>query len=157
MTNRKSYHLISRCLRPALALMLAGFAVAGCTDKSEPRSKADAENVTIKIFLKPKPYADGALCPHKVNKTNPDVWRGKFVTWQTYLESDHDKIVDDYKFEIYFDPIQGNPLISSNKGQLEKKIDEGAPLAEYKYTIWDRATGNNAHKCEPLDPRFRVN
>ena len=37
-------------------------------------------------------------------------------------------------------------------GAAKIKVDGSAPLVKYKYTIWD-----DAKKCPPLDPHFRVN
>jgi len=145
-------------LRSALIVILLASPLAGCGEDMNTKMDEDSKDVDIKIFLKPVADSDSEqYCPHSVNKTNPNVWRGKFVTWQTYLESDHDQIVEDYKFAIYFDPIQGNPLQSSSTGKLSRKIDSGAPVAQYKYTIWDAPANGKAPVCQPLDPLFRVN
>ena len=72
--------------------------------------------------------------------------RSKFVQW----ESDPVGV----KYEIYFDPIQGAPMISNANGVLKKKIDSTAPYSIYKYSIL--GDGCDAD-TDTWDPYIRVN
>ena len=119
---------------------------------SQPRPPAPPVDVTIEITFLPKSATDPTLCADSVDPNDPAVFTDKFVTWQA-VDSNGGNI--NQGFEIYFDPIQGAPLLAPS-GMLKKKIDTDAPKVQYKYTIWDRVTGGNPHVCDPLDPHFRV-
>ena len=87
---------------------------------------------------------DPAKCP---NVPDPGfcVLRGKFVQW----ESDPVGI----KYDIYFDPIQGMPLMSNANGVLKRPIDPKAPFSLYKYSIL--RDGCNS-ETDTYDPHMRV-
>jgi hypothetical protein len=70
------------------------------------------------------------------------------ITWQAVDEMGNDSTE---KFEIFFDPIQGQPLIAP-RGNLKRPVDNGAPIGLYKYTV----VGSRC-AASPLDPNFRVN
>ena len=141
----------SKIIRHVAAIGTSGLLLAILTACVSPGTLT-AVDVTINVTFEPKSSSDPTLCPVSVDKPNPAVYRNKFVTWQA-VDSNGADINEG--FEIYFDPIQAAPLFTSN-GKMNKKIDAGAPTVEYKYTVWDRVTGNDPHKCDPLDPRFRV-
>ena len=158
MRNYKSESVQIFPWKAPLCAVIVATSLTGCvSDPHSPVVAKVADDVDIKIFLKPLSNEDPTLCPHDVDKHNPDVWRGKFVTWQTYVKTGGNEVKTDYRYEIFFDPIQGSPLKSNSKGELKRRIDGDAPPAEYKYTIWDQVTGQEDHKCVPLDPRFLVN
>lgn len=56
-------------------------------------------------------------------------------------------------YEIYFDPIQGAPL-QTNNGRLKRKIDNDAPIADYKYSIL--RDGCDPTKVNTYDPHIRI-
>jgi hypothetical protein len=87
---------------------------------------------------------DNATCP-SVTLPGFCVLRGKFVQW----ESDPDKI----KYNIYFDPIQGQPLNSDANGILKRPVDPNAPFTLYKYSIL--RDGCNS-ETDTYDPHMRV-
>jgi hypothetical protein len=115
-------------------------------------SQATPANVDIKIKIENVDVSgESTPCPTGVDKSDPDVFRGKFVKWQTY-NSTYTTIEKPYKFDIYFDPVAGRPIPSNANGAAKIKVDGKAPKVKYKYTIWDRD-----RLCPPLDPHFRVN
>lgn len=89
---------------------------------------------------------DPATCP---NAPAPGfcVFRTKFVRWV----SDPVNI----KYNIYFAPIQGNPLPSNANGVLTRPIDPNAPYSLYKYSILRDGNGCDA-ESDTYDPHMRV-
>jgi hypothetical protein len=87
---------------------------------------------------------DNATCP---DAPEPGfcVFQSKFVQW----ESDPANI----SYNIYFSPIQGNPLPSNANGVLKRPIDANAPYSLYKYSILRDGCDAELHT---YDPHMRV-
>jgi hypothetical protein len=69
------------------------------------------------------------------------------ITWQAVDDTGNDSTES---FELFFDPIRGQPL-KAPRGTLQRPVDNSAPVGLYKYTVvGSRCTGS------PLDPNFRV-
>jgi len=74
------------------------------------------------------------------------VKRAESIEWRSKPEN--------IGYELFFDPIQGQPLKSDGHGVLRRKIDPDAPIANYKYSIVGEGCapdGTNTH-----DPHIRV-
>jgi hypothetical protein len=57
------------------------------------------------------------------------------------------------KYNVYFDPIKGQPLNSDGQGRLKRKIDTDAPFARYKYSILRDGCDKDT---DAYDPHIRV-
>jgi len=57
------------------------------------------------------------------------------------------------QYEVFFDPINGQPLVSSGNGLLKRKIDQSAPWVKYKYSILRK---NCDPETDAYDPHIRV-
>ncbi len=87
---------------------------------------------------------DNATCPN-VTLRGFCVLRSKFVRWV----SDPVNI----KYNIYFAPIQGNPLPSNASGVLTRPINPNAPYSLYKYSILRDGCDSDT---DTYDPHIRV-
>jgi len=127
MKNNRSYSKVGRCR----SLFVACAAAAGMS-LSAPSL---AQPVTININF------DAGQCPTGVS-SEPSVSRGQMITWQSVPEG--------IPFEIFFDPIQGQPL-RAPRGNLQRPVNGGVPNADYKYTVVGTSCPDR-----PLDPNIRV-
>jgi hypothetical protein len=125
-------------------------AAYSCSSEPNPKPKA----VEIKVFF--REFGTDEWCPYAVDNDCALVFENKHVTWQAYKE---DGTVfpagQGPKFELFFDPIQGQPIVAQN-GKKQVNLDPNAPRVTYKYTVWRDASDNNDKECEPLDPNIRI-
>lgn len=139
----KTIHLVRVTAAMLSAAMLgacAGMEPVGSGDENDPYI------ITIKFSETPcKVSSVSHTLPNCKYSSQKCVRRNDFLQW----ESDPDGI----KYEIYFDPLTGAPLVSNNNGILKRRIDADAPFAEYKYSIVKNGC-NSA--TDTYDPRFRV-
>jgi len=75
------------------------------------------------------------------------VGRTDFVIWQ----SDNPP---NAVYEIFFDPFRGTPLKAEGNGRIKKRIEDKAPIADYKYSIV--RDGCEPNKVNTKDPYIRV-
>ena len=152
MSNNNDRKAIAGLAARLVAASFLTVLVAACaTTNSVGRSaNPNAKDAPIKIQLE-LVTVDGEeiLCPTDVDDDDAEAWSGKKVIWQTYNENYAAEL--DYKYDIYFSPMNGTRKQSNNKGYRQITIDLDAPDVTYKYTIWDRAK-----KCTAHDPQFRV-
>jgi hypothetical protein len=149
--NNKWQAIASGVVKYSMVVLMSTFVSACISNLSQAQPNTSAD-VDIKIKIENVMVLGVSTpCPTEVNKSDPKVFRRKFVNWQTY-DSTYTTKVKPYKFDIYFDPVAGRPIPSSANGAAKIKVDGSAPMVKYKYTIWD-----DAQKCPPLDPHFRVN
>ena len=83
---------------------------------------------------------DPATCPN-TQKSGFCVGRNKRIRWV----SDPTGI----KYDIYYDPIQGQPMHSNANGIMNKHIDAAAPYSLYKYSILRDGCDSTKYTHEP--------
>jgi len=143
---------LRRPLPVTMTLMVfLAVALSACTNGQVMPGAVTPEDVAIKIFFKPD--SDNDMCAYKVDLDNPLTFKGKKITWQAVDKNGNND--NSIRFQIFFDPVQGGSLKAT--GSISRPIDNNAPSAKYKYTVWDWPQGNNDNACDPLDPHFRVN
>jgi len=113
-------------------LSLNGYTVTITWDSDDPCKVAEVAHEPTNCL-----YKESQIC----------VARTDFIIWQSINPPNA-------KYEIYFDPIMGQPLKSGGNGKIVRQIDDNAPLAEYKYSIL--RDGCPANEENTFDPRIRV-
>lgn len=125
--------------RVAISAFVIGIAagLSGCGREEGVEAQAVGASISF----------DEGGCPRAVSLRTIKARRRQRIVWQAV---DANGEMAQTPFELFFDPIRGNPL-RAPAGRLSKSIDFRAPTVEYKYTIVGLRCPD-----KPLDPSLRI-
>jgi len=126
-------------------LALLSLSLLGCGSNPSTPGVRSVKDVTVNF--------DDAKCPVSTS------FEGQ-LEGVPLLQADVDHIrwisnPENIKFEVFFEPFQGQPIKSNGQGITNKKKTmkaDDVPLTDYKYIVWNKIDCPDA----PLDPNFRV-